>query len=70
MGLSVKTLPGIAEIVSGELDIDHIREVGIEDLLGRDMVEPNNKLLAACIEGKSVMKVIAVPNKLVNIVVK
>lgn len=51
----VRTLPGIAEMAQGKLRIDDIREVEIEDLLGRDPVEPNSTLLYANIMGKTVL---------------
>lgn len=51
----VKTLPGMAELVSGAALVDEIREVQIEDLLGRDPVAPQQSLLAACIADKVVM---------------
>ena len=49
------TVPGMADVVSGALSIDEIREVDIEDLLGRDVVPPDESLLAANIRGRSVM---------------
>lgn len=53
--VSIKTIPGIVDLVSGKAKIDEIREVEIEDLLGRDPVPPVPQLLALCIQGKSVM---------------
>ena len=53
--LIVRTLPGIPDLVSGEVRIDDIREVEIEDLLGRDPIIPDESLLKACITGKSVL---------------
>jgi len=54
-GLSMKTLPGMAELVGGEVRIEDLREVGVEDLLGRDPVPPDETLLTKCIEEKSVL---------------
>jgi FlaA1/EpsC-like NDP-sugar epimerase len=51
----VKTVPGMAEVVSGSTPVDAVREVGIEDLLGRESVTPNPELLGRCIRGKVVM---------------
>ncbi len=51
----VKTVPGMAEVVSGSTPVDAVREVGIEDLLGRESVTPNSELLGRCICGKVVM---------------
>jgi len=51
----VRTIPALAEMVSGVAKVSEIREVDIADLLGRDPVPPNKDLLAKCIAGKSVM---------------
>ena len=51
----VQTMPEIRDIVSGKARLDDIREVDVEDLLGRNAVPPNPKLMDACIKGKVVM---------------
>ena len=51
----VKTLPGLASIVSGEVKFSDIKEVDIEDLLGRLPVPPDSKLLSKNISGKTVL---------------
>lgn len=51
----VRVVPGIADIVSGKIAVDAIREVDIDDLLGRDVVPPDTALLGHCIAGKAVM---------------
>jgi len=51
----VRTIPSLAEMVSGVAKVSEIREIDIADLLGRDPVPPNKDLLAQCIAGKSVM---------------
>lgn len=51
----VKTLPGIQQLVDGKVSIDDLREIRIEDLLGRDAVTPNELLLGRTIVGKTVM---------------
>lgn len=53
--IQLKTIPGMGEILGGKLKIDDIREVGIEDLLGRDPVPPFEDLISACIKDKSVL---------------
>ncbi len=50
----VQTMPDIADLVSGAARVDEIRDVTVADLLGRDSIPPNEKLLDACIRGKSV----------------
>ncbi len=51
----VKTVPDLFDMVSGKVGVDEIRDIDIEDLLGRDIVPPNPELLGACISGQSVM---------------
>ena len=54
-GLSLKTLPGMAELVGGKVRIEDLREVGVEDLLGRDPVPPDENLLSKNITSKHVL---------------
>ena len=51
----VRTLPGMAEVAAGQVKIEDIKEVDIEDLLGRDSVPPYPDLLNANIHNKVVM---------------
>lgn len=51
----VKTVPDLFDMVSGKVGVDEIRDIDIEDLLGRDIVPPDPELLGACISGLSVM---------------
>lgn len=53
--ISVKTIPPINDILSGKSRVEDIKDVEIEDLLGRDPVQPNPKLLDACIKTKNVL---------------
>ena len=53
--LHVRTLPDLREIARGRVTLDHLRELDIEDLLGRDSVMPKDDLLTAKIEGKVVL---------------
>jgi FlaA1/EpsC-like NDP-sugar epimerase len=55
LAIEVQTIPAAADILSGKTRIENIKDVEIEDLLGRDPVKPNPKLLDACIRNKSVM---------------
>jgi len=55
LNVHVRTLPNISEIAEGKVSINDLREVQIEDLLGRDPVVPNELLLARTIVGKSVL---------------
>ncbi len=51
----IQMLPGIEELVDGSLSISDIKEVQIEDLLGRDPVPVNHQLVSEVITGKVVM---------------
>ena len=51
----VKTVPDLFDMVTGKVGVDEVRDVDIEDLLGRDTVPPNPKLLGACISDQSVL---------------
>ena len=55
IGLEVKTIPGVSDIISGRAEISQLRNVTPEDLLGRDPVRPNAKLLERNISNKVVM---------------
>ncbi|MFR9718492.1 polysaccharide biosynthesis protein [Aeromonas diversa] len=51
----VLSIPGMADLVNGSATIDQLKEVSIEDLLGREPVDPVRHLLEANIKGKMVM---------------
>ncbi len=53
--LHVQTLPQAREIVTGKVSIGDLREVQIEDLLGRDPVPPVEGLIDKTIAGKTVL---------------
>ena len=53
--LIVKTLPSISEIVDGRIMISDIKDLNIEDLLNREPVEPDTKLLNKNINSKIVV---------------
>jgi FlaA1/EpsC-like NDP-sugar epimerase len=53
--IPIKRLPGMADLVSGEARVEELKEVEIEDLLGRDPVPPHPELLARNIQGLVVM---------------
>ena len=53
--VQVRTLPGLADLASGKVTVSDLRELNIEDLLGRDLVVPNPLMLAKNITGKVVM---------------
>lgn len=51
----VLSIPGIADLVGGKALINELKEVSIEDLLGRDPVAPIPELMNANITSKRVM---------------
>lgn len=51
----LKTMPGLYQLINGEIDIKKIRDVEIEDLLGRDPVETNLSEVRDFISGKVVL---------------
>lgn len=53
--VKVMTLPAMADLVSGDKLFSDVKEVEIEDLLGRDSVAPRQNLLSANIKNKVVM---------------
>ncbi|KZN44392.1 polysaccharide biosynthesis protein [Pseudoalteromonas luteoviolacea] len=53
--VEVLTIPGMVDVVEGRATLDEIKDVEIEDLLGRDPVAPKENLLNSNVKGKSVM---------------
>jgi FlaA1/EpsC-like NDP-sugar epimerase len=53
--IQVRTLPALSDLAEGKIKTEDLREVDIDDLLGRDPVSPEPSLLKAEITGKSVM---------------
>ena len=53
--IKVQTIPDMEEILQGNAKINELREVKIEDLLGREPVLPNQELLQKNILNKTVM---------------
>jgi FlaA1/EpsC-like NDP-sugar epimerase len=51
----ILTTPAVQDIVSGKAKIEEVKEVEIEDLLGRDCVSPNKSLLSSNIKDKVVL---------------
>src|SRR5450830_934779 len=55
MKVKIKVTPPIKSLINGELRVQDFRDIEIEDLLGRDQVDPDPKLISMCIENKSVL---------------
>jgi FlaA1/EpsC-like NDP-sugar epimerase len=53
--VEVRVVPGMDDLVGGEIQLSDVREVSIDELLGRGTVPPDQRLLEADIRGKAVM---------------
>ena len=53
--VQVRTLPSLSDLARGDVHASDLRELEIEDLLGRDAIQPNQILLSQNITGKVVM---------------
>ncbi len=51
----VRTLPGLLDLAQGKVSVNDLRDLDIEDLLGRESVIPDETLLAHKIAGKTVL---------------
>lgn len=55
LSVPLKTIPGSADVIAGRAKISELRDVALEDLLGRESVPAFPELLQANIRDKSVM---------------
>lgn len=53
--VAVRTLPSVTDLAQGKVSISDLRELDIDDLLGREPVIPNHILLAMNVRNKVVM---------------
>jgi FlaA1/EpsC-like NDP-sugar epimerase len=53
--LAVRTLPGLSDIATGKVSLSDVRELDIDDLLGREPVKPNGLLLNLNTHQKTVL---------------
>jgi FlaA1/EpsC-like NDP-sugar epimerase len=53
--VAVRTLPSVTDLAKGKVSISDLRELDIDDLLGREPVMPNHILLAMNVSNKVVM---------------
>lgn len=51
----IQTAPGVYQLVNGEVNVSKLRNVEIEDLLGRDPIEVNLDEILGYIKGKTVL---------------
>lgn len=54
-GCKVRVIPGIYQMIEGSVKVSSLRDVQIEDLLGRDPVKANMESIRKYITGKTVM---------------
>jgi len=54
-GVRIRTLPAISDLVSGKYLVGQIREIDIDDLLGRSSVPADPVLIRHMVEGKTIM---------------
>ena len=54
-GITCKTVPAISDILNGSVHVNQIREISIEDLLGREHIELNEEQIRQYLTGKRVM---------------
>ena len=54
-GCDLKSLPGLFQLATGEVTVSHMRDVSVEDLLGREPVKADMKEVFDFIHGKTVM---------------
>ncbi len=54
-GCKIQMVPGIYQLINGDVSIAQLREVDIEDLLGRDPVKINLDEVAGYVKGKTVL---------------
>ena len=54
-GVRVLSVPTMAEIKDGRVNVDAMKPLAIEDLLGREPVAPNPRLLGANVTGQTVL---------------
>ncbi len=53
--VEVRTLPGVLDLASGEIQVDDLRDLSIDDLLSRAPVPPQTQRLTSRIAGQTVM---------------
>ncbi|HOJ43633.1 MAG TPA: nucleoside-diphosphate sugar epimerase/dehydratase, partial [Syntrophorhabdaceae bacterium] len=55
LNVQCKTIPAIGDILNGKISVHHIRNINIEDLLGREHITLNMEQIRAYLSGKRVM---------------
>ncbi len=53
--VAVRTLPGLSDLATGKINLSDVRDLDIDDLLGRESVKPKDLLLNQNTYGKTVL---------------
>ncbi len=54
-GVNIKTLPGLYELIDGQVSYNKVRELKIEDILGRMPINLNTEAISGYLQGKTVL---------------
>lgn len=54
-GVDVRTIPGVDQLAGGQVTVDQIRKLSMEDLLGRDEVDMSGPEVHTLLEGRRVL---------------
>ena len=54
-GVKLKTLPTLTQLANGEITVNQVRDVRIDDLLGRAQVHTDNGIISKQVKGKTVL---------------
>lgn len=54
-GCDMKILPGMYQLVNGEVSVSKMKEVAVEDLLGRDPIKVNMEEIFTYLSGKTIL---------------
>jgi FlaA1/EpsC-like NDP-sugar epimerase len=54
-GCHLRILPGMYQLINGDVNVSNLREVQIEDLLGRDPIEVNVDEIIGYVRGKTIL---------------
>ena len=54
-GVKFRALPGVGQLIDGQVSIQHVKEVGLEDLLGREPARLDLAEIESYLKGKRVL---------------
>ncbi|MBT6842388.1 MAG: polysaccharide biosynthesis protein [Candidatus Melainabacteria bacterium] len=54
-GVDVRTIPGVDQLAGGQVTVDQIRKLSMEDLLGRDEVDMTGEEVNSLLQGRRVL---------------